>query len=693
MSQEPGRLLEREECVALLGEVGIPYIETFTSHTPEAAARAVRDREGPWVLKAGGLVHKSDAAGVCTGLADEEAVGRAARAMLERLGSQAGPLMLQRQQNGVEMLVGLRRDPGLGAVAVVGMGGIHTEILCDTEVGLVPLTAADAGGLLSRLRGWPLLAGNRGSDPVDIDALSAVVAAVSDLAERNPHLVEVDLNPVIVGQPGEGAVAVDVRMRVRYGHHEVSQDESPRPPSTDIGRAMNPDHVVVVGVSDDARKVGARIYDHLLRHGFPGRLDAVHPSGGNIRGRPRLRTLDDLDASPDLVCVAVPASRVHEVAEAAVRCQAGALLVHSAGFAEVGPDGQRSQEDLVSITRAGRVPLLGPNSMGIVAPGRGLAASLAGSLGLDSLRPGGISLLSASGALSSCLASRLWERAGGIANWITLGNEADVDLPAYLEWVAEDEETTTVGLLIEHLTDGPRFIAAARAVRRAGKPLFAYNTGRTDRGRAAAVSHTGAMVGSHAIREQVLAAGGVASVGTLAELEDVLLQSERLALPAGPRLGVITGSGGACAIIADACEEHGLQLPPFPAGAVRRLRGALPAFAAVDNPLDVTAHVLNHPGSFGPVVDAGLAAGAFDALLVQFTTNADPNAEVTAEQVIRARDAASIPVYVARYGAHSVAPRGVARYAEAGVPLLDTPEQAVAAVAGLWRASARVVEY
>jgi acyl-CoA synthetase (NDP forming) len=673
--------LTAQEAIDRLRTVGIPFVEARTVENADHARRVAEQDEGPWVMKAGGLVHKSDAGGVITGLADPEAVAQAVGTLLDRLGPAGLPLLLQRQVAGTEVLVGLRREPRVGAVVIVGMGGIHAEVLDDTAVALVPLDADRARRMVTSLRGASLLLGHRGSPPIDLVALHEVICAMSDLADRFDDVVEADLNPVMVGGEGGGAAVVDVRMSV------MAATEGPER-STDLRRALTPEHVAVVGVSDDPDKVGGRIYRNLVRHGFAGNVHAVHPAGGTIDSRPRLASLDALDTAPDLVCVAVPAHRVVEVARAAVRRGAGGLLVHSAGFAETGPDGRRLQDELVAITRAGGVPLLGPNSMGVVAPARRLAASLSGTLGVQSPRAGGISLVSTSGALSSCLASRLWERGGGIASWISVGNEADVDMPAYLAWLADDSETTTVGLIVESLTDGPRFVEAARALRAAGTSLFAFSPGRTARGRAAAMSHTGALVGSHVIRERVLAAGGAVVVEDLVTLENALLQAEAGRLPAGARLGVITGSGGACAIIADAAEPAGIELPPFPDAAAARLASLLPRFAAVANPLDVTAHVLNHPEMFGPVVETAAHAGAFDALLVQFTTNADPSAEVTAEQVIDISARAPIPIFVSRYGAHSVAPRGVERYTSSGVPLLDTPEQAIAAVAALARAGA-----
>ncbi len=233
------------------------------------------------VLKAAGLVHKTDDGGVVLGLEDATAAAAAARTMLERIGERALPFQLQQQVSGAELLVGVRRDPQLGAALVVGQGGVTTEIHQDIARGLTPLDRDGARELLQRLRIWPLLEGYRGSEGVDIDALLDVMVAVAGLADADPSIVELDLNPLLVGPPGSGAVCVDVR---------IVQGEPPAAStrgSYDLDRMLRPKHVAVVGVSDDEHKVGSRLFRYLDSHDFPGRLDPVHPAGGEIRGYTR----------------------------------------------------------------------------------------------------------------------------------------------------------------------------------------------------------------------------------------------------------------------------------------------------------------------------------------------------------------------------------------------------------------------
>jgi acyl-CoA synthetase (NDP forming) len=672
------RVLDASTSAARLEDVGVPVARSAMAADVDAVAAAFEELDvDRVVLKAAGLVHKTDDGGVVLGLEDAASATAAARTMLERIGEQALPFQLQQQVGGAELLVGVRRDPQLGAALVVGQGGVTTEIHQDIARGLTPLDRDAARQLLQRLRIWPLLEGYRGSEGVDVGALLDAMVAVAGLADADPSIVELDLNPLLVGPPGEGVVCVDVRIV-----------EGPPPPPTrtrgsyDLDRMLRPKHVAVVGVSDDEHKVGARLFRYLESHDFPGRLDPVHPAGGEIRGYTRYAALTDVEGSPDLVCVAVPARFVPDVARQCVEKQVGGVIVHSSDFAEVGESGRVLQEEVVRILAEGGIPLAGPNNMGIVAPHQQLTASISGGLE-EELVAGNVGLVTSSGALGSCLATRLMGDDVGLSHWIHVGNEADLIMADYLEWLASDQDTRAVGLLIEDIKDGPRFIEAGRKLADAGKPMFAYNMIRSDKGKEAALSHTGAMVGSLALREEVISAAQMASVPSLRVLEDALHLSATTDFPAGKRLMVVTFSGGACSIIADECERFGVDLPELPEETRAEVAEHVPSFAAVRNPLDVSYQMLSAAGAFESALGALVNSGRFDALLVQFTTNADPYAEHVARATVAVREASPIPVYVSRFGGEHLAPKALAVYREHHVPVLDAPDRAAQAIAAV----------
>ncbi|MQA76795.1 MAG: hypothetical protein GEU88_21305, partial [Solirubrobacterales bacterium] len=181
----------------------------------------------------------------------------AAEHMLARLGQRALPLVVQEMASGFELLVGAARDPELGVSVTVGLGGTATEVHRDLVTEHAPVNADRARDMLRRLRCWPLLEGYRGEPARDVEAVCGIVTAVSALMLDDPSIGELDLNPVLVGPAGDGAVAVDVRIL------PLNAPGSGRPRRAEplmLDRMMDPRHVVVVGVSDDQDKVGARLF-------------------------------------------------------------------------------------------------------------------------------------------------------------------------------------------------------------------------------------------------------------------------------------------------------------------------------------------------------------------------------------------------------------------------------------------------
>lgn len=668
-------VLDSDRVAGLLRGAGVETARSRSIPSAGETAQAFEALGAPRaVLKAGGLLHKSDVGGVVLGLEDASAAAAAAHHMVDRLGEDALPLLLQEQMSGIELLVGARRDPQLGAAVVVGLGGTAAEVHQDVVTMMAPVSPRRVRRHLQDLRIWPLLEGFRGEPGRDIEALVAAVVAVSEIVSADRHIVELDLNPIMVGDVGAGAVAVDARV---ICDEDVSQP--PERPYHDLDRMLRPKHVAVVGVSDNEHKVGSRTFRYLDQHGFPGRLDPVHPAGGHVRGYERSRSLLDIDGSPDLVCVTVPRQAVLEVARDAVEKKVGGLLVHSSDFAEVGDEGRAVQRDLVDILADGGVPLAGPNNMGIVAPHQGLTASISG--GLESpLVAGSVALLTSSGALGSCLATRLMGAGVGLSYWIHAGNEADLVIADYLEWLAADDQTDCVVLLLEDIKDGPALIRAGEQVAKAGRPMFAYNMVRTDRGRQAALSHTGAIVGSFQLREAVVREAGMVSVPSLRVLEDAAVLVSQSPRPSGNRLAAVTFSGGACSIIADHAQEVGIDLPELTEHMIDALRPHLPSYAAVRNPLDCSYQMLSRADAFEQVMAVLAESGRYDAILLQLTTNADPYATDIAKKVVNLNRELHIPLYVSRYGGEQLAPQALRVYREAGQHILDAPDRATLAI-------------
>ncbi|HEU4730213.1 MAG TPA: acetate--CoA ligase family protein, partial [Kofleriaceae bacterium] len=216
-AEGPGlRWLSSDQISQLLGLAGVPLVEHRTVPGPEAAVAAARELGFPVVLKAIAprLLHKSDVGGVAVNLADAAAVAAAADDMRARLPALEGYLVQRQVPRGVEALVGVTKDASLGPLLVAGIGGVAVELYKDVSFRVTPVSDREAAGMLEELRGKKLFDGFRGAPAADRPALIDIIQRISALVEIMPELVELDMNPVIVLPPGQGAVAVDARIRL-----------------------------------------------------------------------------------------------------------------------------------------------------------------------------------------------------------------------------------------------------------------------------------------------------------------------------------------------------------------------------------------------------------------------------------------------------------------------------------------------
>jgi len=439
-----------------------------------------------------------------------------------------------------------------------------------------------------------------------------------------------------------------------------------------------PRSIAVLGVSRNPAKLGFRLLENLKTSGFPGAVYAVNPGGEPILGYATLPSAEALPEGVDLALVSLPAAAVLGAVKALAARRARSAVVLSSGFGEVDDDGRRIQADLLATARAAGMRLVGPNCMGVYsAPAR-----LNGTYFWDLPRvPGGISIVSQSGAYGGLIFRHLGGRGLGVARFLSIGNQTDVDIAEVLEYLAGDPATTLVACFIEALRDGRRFVeAAGRATAR--KPVVVLKGGRSEAGRRAAGSHTGSLTGTY----DTYRAGCRRSSIVLAEETEEFFDAIEALVAAGarrpeaPSVAIITVSGGPSVVAADCAERSGLTVPPLGAAAQARLRALLPPFAAVSNPVDLTPQVepANIAAAARVVLDQADVAGAIaiDVGLdvVEFAEGIGAAAHATGKPVVAF--AADVPSVTERFRA-------------SGVPVLPSPERAVRAWRALWQAVPR----
>ncbi len=385
----------------------------------------------------------------------------------------------------------------------------------------------------------------------------------------------------------------------------------------DLTPLFDPRVIAVVGASDDPTRIGGRPIAHMGRSGYAGRIVPVNPKYDIIQGLPAVRSLAEADGTIDLVIVAVAAKHVPQTLADAADKGARAAVIFSSGFAEVGADGAAAQDELVAMARRLGIVMLGPNCLGHYAAASGVCATFA-SLFERAMPPRGpLAIVSQSGAYGTHIGLLAVERGLGISHMVTTGNEADIGLADCVSHFAHDPSVNVIACYSEGLADGRAFLAAAEEARGAGKPVVMLKVGRSAEGQDAARSHTASVAGDDRVFGELVAEAGVLRVDTTAELMEAAYTLSRRPPVAGRRLGVISVSGGACVLMADAARASALELPALPEAAQRRLREAIP-MGAVRNPVDTTGNAINDMSVIVTAMRTMLAEGEMDAVAAFF---------------------------------------------------------------------------
>ena len=448
---------------------------------------------------------------------------------------------------------------------------------------------------------------------------------------------------------------------------------------------FEPRSVVLIGTS---RQTGPGAYNNLemlLSYGYPGRIYLVHPKVPDIMGYKTYPRVADLPEVPDLAVISLGRERV---VDAAVECaQHGIkrLVVISQGFADADARGAELQAELVRLAREHGVRVLGPNTMGVLNPFSGFTTAF-----IDvprDPRPSALTMVAQSGAFQVGASSFT----GRLGKAIDVGNACDLDVVDVLEYLADDPETRIIALHLEGIKRGRLFLATAARVART-KPIIALKTGRSLAGAKAAMSHTGSLVGEDAMVDLALAAAGIIRVRTLVELLAVSRAFLKFRPMAGPRLGVATATGAFGIIAADACEDHGLELAPFPEP-LRELEEERIPWHKLGNPVDLWPLGMvtgSFTGVFKRAVAGLLADEQVDAVLGVGPCFTSPrHADLNLPGAVRELHAANPrhkPLALLLYGDEAAHRAQVEELAEEpDVACFNTMDEAVMGLAATWR--------
>jgi acyl-CoA synthetase (NDP forming) len=444
-----------------------------------------------------------------------------------------------------------------------------------------------------------------------------------------------------------------------------------------LAAVFAPRRVALVGASERPGSVGRLLWDNLA--GFPGEVLPVG-SAARVCGQVAYPDLRDVPGQVDLAVIATPAATVPGIVRSAAGKGVAAVVVLSAGFAETGDDGARLQDEAVAAARAGGVRLVGPNCFGVQNADLPLNASIAAGTPRGG---GGVTIVTQSGSYGMAVHALGQDEGLRVAKVFAAGNKADITDAELLAYLRQDPDTSVICLLLESITDARGFFAEA-CLTTPHKPVIAVVGGRTSAGQRAAVSHTAALASDDAVRDAALRQAGVVRVRTGLQVLDAARALSSQPVPRGPRVAVITNSGGTGVELTDLLADEGLVVPELSESLQAGLRAIMPAYASARNPVDMTPawnlFTTVYPGAIEMLARSG-EVDVIVPVLLQRSASAEVAVAVRDAAARLRADAVPVPVYVCW-----VAPRSADEHARllnlAGVPCFPWPER-TAQVAGV----------
>ncbi|KON30995.1 hypothetical protein AC482_02285 [miscellaneous Crenarchaeota group-15 archaeon DG-45] len=447
-----------------------------------------------------------------------------------------------------------------------------------------------------------------------------------------------------------------------------------------LDKIFSPESIALIGASDREGSVGYFLMRNLAEAGYGGRVYPVNLRKAEILGFKAYPAVDQLPETVDLAVIAIPAESVPDVVEQCGRAGIIGIIIISAGFKEVGPEGRALEERIRDIRRRYNLRVLGPNCLGIIRPGIRLNATFAEKMP----KPGSIAFISQSGALGTAILDWAAHENIGFSNFVSVGSMIDVDFGNLIDYFGTDPRTRSILMYIEGVTNAREFMSAARHFART-KPIIVVKAGRFGESAKAAASHTGSITGEDMVYDAAFKRAGIIRVDEIGDLFNAAEVLGMQPLPSSPSLAIITNAGGPGVMAADALIARGGTLAELSRETVEALNGVLPPYWSRGNPIDV----LGDAGAerYRAVLEACLKDENIDGMLIIYTPQgaADPVeiAESIAELSRRGGDRGR--TLLTSFIGYEDVEEANGVLTENGIPTFTTPERAVATYMYMYR--------
>jgi 3-hydroxypropionyl-CoA synthetase (ADP-forming) len=585
------KVITEESSKEILSEYGIKVPQYALVTSTDEAVKKSREIGFPLVAKivSAEILHKTDVGGVKVGLNSEDDVKKTFDDMFYRLKEKydvKGVLLEKMVPNGVELIIGLQNDSQFGPALMVGLGGIYTELFKDVSFRVLPITKDDASKMLETLRGKDILKGFRGSKPINMDMLSEAIVNIGTLGVDLAGKYEsIDFNPVVVYP--ESYFVVDAKIILREKSSDAAISNA-NPDSSHMDLFFNAKFVALIGASPEPGKIGNSVMESLVKHDYKGKVYPVNAKGySEIMGVKAYRNLLDIQDPIDVVIVTVDLKFVPDLLIECGKKNIHNMVIISGGGKELGGERAAIEQRIQDLSRELNIRIIGPNCIGIFNGENRLDCAFQGHLRMLRPKQGNVAFLSQSGTVG--IAFMETSDAFGLSKMISYGNRSDVDEADMIHYLARDPNTNVIGLYVEGLGDGRKFMNAAKnVIKEYQKPIVVFKNGRSTKGAKQAASHTGSLGGSFAVISGAFEQTGIISLDSYEELTSALKALTWQPVPKGNKIAMVTNGAGPIIAAIDNFERLNLELAQLSDQTMKSFREHYPPTYVIGNPCDVT---------------------------------------------------------------------------------------------------------
>jgi 3-hydroxypropionyl-CoA synthetase (ADP-forming) len=618
-------VITEESAKAILTNYGIKVPPSALVSTTQEAADKAKQLGFPLVAKivSPEILHKTDVKGVRVGLESEQEVRDAFDDMYGRLSTKyhvKGVILERMVDPGLEVIVGLQNDPQFGPVIMFGLGGINTEIFKDVTFRVLPITPKDTEEMIENLKGKSMLKGFRGSEPVDLAIVSDMLIKIAKLGtDAAAYYESVDFNPVILYPHDYFVVDAKILLREKPEPQTISNAE---PDSSYMDLFFNARSVALIGASPEAGKVGNSVLHSLAKHDYKGKVFPVNAKGyQEIMGIKAFKSLDDINEPVDVVVVTVDLKFVPDLLRSCGRKNIHNMVIISGGGKELGGDRAAIENEIKKLSSEQKVRIIGPNCIGMFNAENRLDCAFQGHERMLRPKRGEVAFLSQSGTIG--IAFMETSDSFGMSKMISYGNRSDVDEADMIWYLGEDPSTKVIGLYVEGLGDGRKFMnAAKRVILERNKPILVFKNGRTIRGAKQAASHTGSLGGSYNVVRGALEQARIISLDSYEELTGSLKALTWQPVPRGNRVAMITNGAGPVIAAIDNFERLGLAVAEISNKTIKDLKEHYPPTFVIGNPCDITGSATADDYRFA--IQAFMDDPSVDIIMPWFVFQDDP---------------------------------------------------------------------